>query len=105
MRFTALESVGRWQASCVFDCLPARPVSHDCGIVLSSFHFESTCLHTQVQLTKQGIEMLKASLPSSGIKPYRPEVSTVPTRITSRWSQDELLLAAQGTSERGNPRT
>ncbi|CAG7719933.1 unnamed protein product [Allacma fusca] len=72
------------------------------NVTLQSLEKEVHEIKCRVQLKKQGIEMLKASIPPNGINSYRPtETSSGSGRVTARWSQEELLMAAQGVRRYG----
>jgi hypothetical protein len=72
------------------------------NVTLQSLEKEVHEIKCRVQLKKQGIEMLKASIPPNGMNNYRPnETSSGPSRVTARWSQEELLMAAQGVRRYG----
>jgi len=73
------------------------------NVTLFGLEREVLDMKCRVQTMKQNVEMIKRKLPESGIDKYRPKESTSTTspRVNARWTQEELMLAAQGIRRYG----
>jgi len=58
-------------------------------------------LKCRVQTTKQTLESLKSKLPKDGLQSLLSDNAPQNSRINARWSQEELLMAAQGVRRYG----
>jgi len=67
------------------------------NVILQGLEKEVLDMKCRIQTVKQRVELLRRGLPDEGVSHLRPREGLCPSscRVNSRWTQDELMLAAQ----------